>query len=61
MGEERLLGALTALLTENVSSGGWGLRAPIKAEQSLPADIEKLLSKLWRAWLASCGVFGVLG
>lgn len=39
MGEERLLGALTALLTENVSSGGWGLRAPIRAEQSFLADI----------------------
>lgn len=39
MGEERPLGALTALLTENVSSGGWGLRAPIRAEQSFLADI----------------------
>ena len=39
VGEECLLGALTALLTENVSSGGWGLIAPIRAEQWFLADI----------------------
>lgn len=39
VGEKHLLGVLTVLLTENVSSKGWAVRAPIKAEQSLPADI----------------------
>lgn len=39
VGERHLLGVLTALLTDNVSSGSWAVRAPIKAEQSLPADI----------------------
>lgn len=38
VGEHRLR-ALIAFWTETVALGEWALRAPIKAEQSFPADI----------------------
>lgn len=39
VGEKHPLGELTNILTENVALGERALRAPIKAEQSLLADI----------------------
>ena len=55
MGEGCLLGAFTALLTENVSSGGWGFRAPYKGRAMVSSR-----HRVRNCWQALEGVFDFL-